>query len=138
MKNIRKILIAMLAVVITATAVIVPAMAEGTASAGNGTAVTSLPAGDKGKIVRADNDDMFAIVAFTPEAMAELKGNNQNSPLPAIELSVKRPGFAGPAGEFVGRIRIRQEVKGKNYVICDILGNWEQDKLAKDDVIFAD
>ena len=111
---------------------------QGTASAGNGTAVTSLPAGDKGKIVRADNDDMFAIVAFTPEAMAELKGNNQNAPLPAIELSVKRPGFAGPAGEFVGRIRIRQEVKGKNYVICDILGNWEQDKLAKDDVIFAD
>ena len=72
------------------------------------------------------------------EPMAELKGNNQNAPLPAIELSVKRPGFAGPAGEFVGRIRIRQEVKGKNYVICDILGNWEQDKLAKDDVIFAD
>ena len=47
MKNIRKILIAMLAVVITATAVIVPAMAEGTASAGNAPAASGqmLPQG---------------------------------------------------------------------------------------------
>ena len=82
---------------------------QGTASAGGtGTAVSSLPAGDKGKIVEADNDNMFAIVAFSPEAMKELKGENQNNALPAIEFSVKRPGFAGPAGEFVGRIRIRQ------------------------------
>ena len=38
----------------------------------------------------------------------------------------------------VGRIRIRQEVKGKNYVICDILGAWEQDKAKVGDVVFAD
>ena len=111
---------------------------QGTASAGAGTAVTSLPAGDKGKVVEADNENMFAIVAFTPEAMKELKGDNPNAPLPAIELSVKRPGFAGPAKEFVGRIRLRQEVRGKNYVICDILGQWEQDKLSANDVVFAD
>ena len=111
---------------------------RGTASAGAGTAVTSLPAGDKGKVVEADNENMFAIVAFTPEAMKELKGDNPNAPLPAIELSVKRPGFAGPAKEFVGRIRLRQEVRGKNYVICDILGQWEQDKLSANDVVFAD
>ncbi|MBR2838783.1 MAG: hypothetical protein IKE55_08375 [Kiritimatiellae bacterium] len=111
---------------------------QGTASAGSGTAVASLPAGDKGKIIKADNEFMFAIVAFTPETMKELKGENPNNALPALEFGVKRPGFAGPAGEFVGRIRIRQEVKGKNYVICDILGAWEQDKLAANDVIFAD
>ena len=111
---------------------------QGTASAGAGTAVTSLPAGDKGKVVEADNESMFAIIAFTPEAMKELKGDNPNAALPAIEFSVKRPGFAGPAGEFVGRIRIRQEVRGKNYVICDILGSWAQDKLSANDVVFAD
>lgn len=112
-----------------------PANAGGSAG---GVAVTSLPAGDKGKIVAADNDNMFAIVKFSAEAMKELKGNDLSKPLPAIELGVKRSGFKGDAGEFVGRIRLRQEISGKDYVICDILSAWEQAKLAKDDVIFAD
>ena len=111
---------------------------QGSKSAGVGVAVTSLPAGDKGKIVDVDNEDMFAIVEFTDEAMAELKGENRDRPLPSIELGVKRPGFQGEAGEFVGRLRLRQEVKGKNYVVCDILGDWEQDKLQVNDVLFAD
>ena len=111
---------------------------QGAASAGGGTAVTSLPAGDKGKVVEADNENMFAIIAFSDEAMKELKGDDLSKPLPAIELGVKRPGFKGPASEFVGRIRLRQEVKGKNYVICDILGAWEQDKLTANDVVYAD
>lgn len=111
---------------------------RGSATAGAGTAVKALPFGDKGKIVVADNENMFAVVSFTSEAINELKGGNPSVPLPSMELSVKRPGFAGSAGEFVGKIRIRQEVKGKNYAICDILGPWEQDKLKKDDVVFAD
>ena len=111
---------------------------QGAQSAGGAAAVTSLPAGDKGKVVEADNENMFEIVAFTDEAMKELKGEDLSKPLPAIELAVKRPGFKGSAGEFVGRLRLRQEVKGKNYVICDILSVWEQDKLAANDVIFAD
>ena len=111
---------------------------QGSKSAGVGVAVTSLPAGEKGKVVEADNDDMFAIVKFSDEAMKELKGENLDRPLPSIELGVKRPGFNGEAGEFVGRIRLRQEVKGKNYVVCDILGQWEQDKLKANDVLFAD
>ncbi len=105
---------------------------------GGGTAVTSLPAGDKGKIVEADNENMFAIVEFTAEAMKELKGEDGSRPLPMLELGIKRPGFTGEAGEFIGRIRLRQEVKGKPYVICDILGAWEQDKAAPNDIIFAD
>ena len=111
---------------------------QGSAAAGAGTAVKSLPVGDKGVIATADNENMFAIISLTPEAMKELKGDNASNPLPSIEFGVKRPGFAGPAGEFVGRIRIRQEVRGKNYAICDILGAWEQSKLQKNDVIFAD
>ena len=112
---------------------------QGAAVAGTvNAAVSSLPAGDKGKVIEADNENMFAIVEFSDEAMKELKGDNQNNALPALEFSVKRPGFNGPAGEFVGRLRLRQEVKGKNYVICDILGSWEQDQLAVNDVVFAD
>ena len=112
---------------------------QGSAAAGGAnSAVTSIPVGDKGKIVDADNEKMFAIVALTDTAMKELKGENLDKPLPAMEFGVKRPGYNGAAGEFVGRIRLRQEVKGKNYVICDILGAWEQDKLSPNDVIFAD
>ena len=110
----------------------------GRSANGGGAAVTSLPAGDKGKVVEADNENMFAIVEFSEATMKELKGDDGSRPLPLLELGVKRPGFKGQAGEFVGRIRLRQEVKGKTYVICDILGAWEQDKIAPNDVIFAD
>ena len=110
----------------------------GSGESGRGTAVASVPAGEKGKIVTANNEDMFAIVRFTPEAMRELKGNDLMQPIPSIEFGVKRPGYNGAAGEFVGKIRLRQEIAGKNYIICDILLNWEQAKLEKDDVIFAD
>ena len=114
------------------------AQLAGGTSTGAGVAVSSVPAGDKGKIVDVDNESMFATVEFTPEAMKELKGNDLSHPLPAMEFGVKRAGFKGEAGEFVGRIRLRQEVPGKNYVICDILTNWEQDKLQPNDVVFAD
>ena len=112
--------------------------ATGGAKTTAGMAVSSIPAGDKGKIVEADNVNMFAIVELSEEAMKELKGNDPNRPMPLMEFGVKRPGYQGEAGEFVGRIRLRQEVPGKNYVICDILSNWEQDKLQFNDVIFAD
>lgn len=111
---------------------------KGGEATGSGTAVTTLPVGDKGKVIEADNENMFAIVSFSEAALKELKGDDLSKALPAIEFGVKRPGFKGAAGEFVGRIRLRQEVAGKNYVICDILGNWAQDKLQANDVIYAD
>ncbi len=109
-----------------------------TASSEFGTAVNSIPAGDKGKILEADNDAAFAIIEITPEAMKELKGNDLTKPLPMLEFAIKRPGFNGPAGEIIGRVRLRQEVPGKNWIICDILSNWSQDKLQKNDTVFAD
>ena len=100
--------------------------------------ITSIPSGEKGKIVEADNENMFAIVEFDAKTMKELKGDNLDHPIPNLELGVKRPGFHGEAGEFIGRIRLRQEVREKNYIICDILGPWKQDDLQPGDVIFAD
>ena len=100
--------------------------------------ITSIPAGEKGKVIEADNENMFAIVEFDAKTMKELKGDNLDHPIPNLELGVKRPGFHGEAGEFVGRIRLRQEVREKNYIICDILGPWKQDDIKPDDVIFAD
>lgn len=112
--------------------------AQQTGSVGRGTAVTSIPLGDKGKIVAINNKEMYAVVEFTPEAMTQLKGNDMSNPLPLMEFGVKRPGFNGPAGQFIGRIRLRQEIKNKNFVICDVLGDWEQAKLKVGDTVFAD
>ena len=113
---------------------------QGTASSASGvTTVTALSNGTKGKVVVCDNENMFAIIELTKEALDDLKGGPQrDKPMPALDLGVKRTGFKGAAGEFVGRVRLRQEVKGKNYVVCDILGSWEQDKLQPGDEIFAD
>ena len=100
--------------------------------------ITTLPAGEKGKVIEVDNENMFAIVEFSDKAMKELKGDNLDHPIPTLEFGVKRTGFNGEAGEFVGRIRLRQEVREKNYIICDILGSWKQDDLKPNDIIFAD
>ena len=106
---------------------------RGSASAASATAaVTTVSQGEKGKIVVADNEKMFAIVAFSDEAMKELKGKDLSNALPLLEFGVKR----GDA--FVGKVSLRQEIKGKPYVICDILGAWEQDKISVGDVVFAD
>ena len=114
------------------------AQLQGIKNTATGSPIGSLPAGDKGKIVEVDNENMFAIIELTPEAMKQLKGDDLSHPLPTMEFGVRRANFAGPAGEFVGRIRLRQEVQGKNYVVCDILSNWVQDKLSVNDVIFAE
>ncbi len=103
-----------------------------------GLAITSLPSGDKGVIAKVDNENMFAVLRLSEEALKQLKGGDANRQLPVMELSVKRPGFKGQAGEFVGRIRLRQEVAGKPYVICDILSNWSQDTIKDNDIVYAD
>ena len=103
--------------------------------------VATIPAGDKGSVIEADNESMFVVVKFSDRTMKELKGDNLDRPIPNLEFGVKRKGFKGAAGEFVGRIRVRQEVRDKNYVICDILGAWSQDDadgIKIGDVIFAD
>ena len=113
-------------------------IAERNRNTGGADKLNSIPTGDKGTIIEADNANMFVIVEFDAKTMKELKGDNLDHPIPNIELGVKRPGFHGEAGEFIGRIRLRQEVREKNYIICDILGAWKQDAIKPDDVIFAD
>lgn len=110
----------------------------GVAGGQGGTAVTSLPAGEKGKIVAVDNALMFCVVGFSDEAMKEMLGSERQGLLPALTLCVRRKGYNGPAGEFVGKINLRQAVAGKNFVIADILGDWSQAPVEKGDVIFSE
>ena len=112
---------------------------SGAASGGQGgTAVTSLPAGEKGKISAVDNKLMFCVIEFTDEAMKEMLGAERQGALPALTLGIRRKGFTGPAGEFVGKVSLRQSVSGKNFVIADILGDWSQAPVEKGDVIFSE
>lgn len=110
----------------------------GTSVSGGASAVTSLPAGNKGKVADVNNKLMFCVIEFSDEAMDQMIGSARKNALPALTLGVLRKGFNGAAGEFVGKVRLRQSVAGKNFVIADILGDWSQAPMEKGDVIFAE
>lgn len=105
---------------------------------GQTSAGTNVTAGNKGRIVDINTAYMFAVVEFTDEAMKELLGSERNGVLPQIEMGIRRKGFNGPAGEFVGRVRLRQCVAGKNFVIADVLGDWQQAEAKKGDDVFSE
>ena len=111
---------------------------SGTASAAGASAVTSLPVGNKGRIADVNNKLMFCVIEFTDEAMTQMLGSARQNALPSLTLGVLRKGFKGGAGEFVGKVRLRQSVAGKNFVIADVLGDWSQAPMEKGDVIFAE
>ena len=111
---------------------------SGSASAAGVSAVTSLPVGNKGRIADVNNKLMFCVIEFTDEAMTQMLGSARQNALPSLTLGVLRKGFKGGAGEFVGKVRLRQSVAGKNFVIADILGDWSQAPMEKGDVIFAE
>ncbi|MBR2004739.1 MAG: hypothetical protein IJ991_11255, partial [Thermoguttaceae bacterium] len=81
--------------------------------AGGASAVTSLPAGNKGKVADVNNKLMFCVIEFSDEAMDQMIGSARKNALPALTLGVLRKGFKGAAGEFVGKVRLRQSVAGK-------------------------
>ena len=105
------------------------------ATASNG-AVTALTAGNKGKLVEANNKYMFAVIEFDDEAIKELLGPERQNALPLLELGIRRNGANGDV--YVGRLRLRQAVAGKNFVIADILGDWQQVPAEPGDVVFAE
>jgi len=110
--------------------------ATGSPVGANGVAVTALTAGDKGKIIEANDELKFAVLEFSDEAMNEMLGPERNNMLPQLEMYVRRPGRQSAAGEFVTRIKLRQAVSGKNLVVADILSDWQQTTLEKGDVVF--
>jgi len=105
-------------------------------SSSSNAAITSLSAGNKGKIIDANNTYMFAIVEFDDASIKELLGEERQNPLPLLELGIRRKGANGDV--YVGRIRLRQAVAGKNLIVADILGDWQQLPAEKDDVVFAE
>ncbi len=104
----------------------------------NRNAASTKTSGNKGKIVGVNNELMYVVIEFTDEAMMWLFGPERNGKLSQIEIGVRRKGFAGPAGEFVGRVRLRERVANKNFVIADVLADWQQVPIQKGDDVFVD
>ena len=98
--------------------------------------VSSLSAGDKGKIIEANDDLKFVIIDFSNDAVAEMIGTERQNALPQLEMNIRRTGRQSAAGEFVTRIKLRQIVRGKNLVVADILSDWQQAPVEKGDVVF--
>ncbi|MDD2348882.1 MAG: hypothetical protein PHG74_09865 [Kiritimatiellae bacterium] len=97
---------------------------------------TAPTAGDKGKIIEANDELKFAIIELSDDAIAELLGPERQNALPQLEMNVRRTGRQSAAGEFVTRIKLRQAVRGKNFVVADILNDWQQAPVEKGDVVF--
>jgi archaellum component FlaC len=108
-----------------------------TMGGGDGTvAVNALTAGDKGKIIEANDELKFVIIDFSGDAMIEMLGPERQNALPQLEMNVRRTGRQSAAGDFVTRIKLRQAVRGKNLVVADILSDWQQATVEKGDVVF--
>jgi len=98
--------------------------------------LSKLTPGDQGKIVAADESLKFCVIELTDKFMTELLGPSRDQPLPQIDLMVRRPGMKSAAGEFVTRIKLRQVIRPQNLLVADILIDWQQAPLAKNDVVF--
>jgi len=95
-----------------------------------------LTPGDKGKIVAFDEHLKFVVVEFSPAFMKELLGDDLSKGLPQIEMMVRRPGLKTAAGDFVTRIRLRQVVRDQGLVVADVLIDWQQVPMEKDDAVY--
>ena len=73
-----------------------------------------------------------AIKEESTSTIKELLGENRNNALPRLELGIRR------GEKYIGRLRLRQAVAGKNFVIADILGDWQQAPVEKRDAVFAE
>ena len=101
-----------------------------------GSAPFAPTAGDKGKILEANDELKFVIIAFSNDAMTEMLGAERQNPVPQVDMNVRRIGRKSAAGEFVTRVKLRQAVRGKNLVVADILSDWQQAPVEKGDVVF--
>ncbi len=99
-------------------------------------AISELSAGVKGKIVDSNDDYKFVIIEFTDAAMVEMLGEERKRKLPQLELNIRRAGRQSASGEFVAKIKLSKAVAGKNLVVAEILTDWQQVPVEKNDVVF--
>ena len=98
-----------------------------------------LTSGDKGKVASVQNEKLFVIVQFEDAALDELIGTERNGALPPHEMLVIRPAQGeGGKERIVGKIRLRQWTPKTNFVTAEILKDWQQCPIEKNDVVRPD
>lgn len=98
-----------------------------------------LTSGDKGKVASVQNEKLFAIIQFEDAALDELIGTERNGALPPHEMLVVRPARGeGGKEKIVGKVRLRQWTPKTNFVTAEILKDWQQEPIEKNDVIRPD
>ncbi len=94
----------------------------------------NLTAGVKGEVISSNNQLKFAIIRVPDEVREEFVGTaEQAKPLPTNELLVQHP---GKADGIVGKLRMRMITANSNLIVCEILNDWQQDKIEPGDVVF--
>lgn len=89
--------------------------------------------GEKGRIVKVDQEQAFVIVQFTDEAVAEIR--SEDGAFAPIELMVHRPKADGTPGKIITRIRVTTPPAKNNLAIADNKYGWEQEPVQVGDVV---
>jgi len=106
---------------------------DGTVVVTQGQTVRQVPPGVKGTIASVNREWKFVVIQFTDAAMKEMLGEDLSAPVPRMEFLVKRP---GPPEQFAAKVSLIQIKRDQKLGIADILVNWEQLKVQKDDIVF--
>ncbi len=91
----------------------------------------NIAAGEKGTVVRADNDYNFCVIQLTDEAFIEIFGEDGSRQLPEMECWIVREGVAAP----IARVRLSNLTKDKKAVVADILVDWKQGDVKSGDTV---
>lgn len=110
--------------------------AEPRAAAGPVTGGGQLTNGNKGKILKVNNEKLYVVVKFDDAALDELIGADRNGALPPHEMLVVRED--GQQKRIIAKIRLRQWTPKTNLVTADILPDWRQDDIKENDVVRPD
>lgn len=94
-----------------------------------------IDAGDKGKVVFADNALKYVVLQLDENFTSTIMSDS-SKPLPPVVLSIRRTGFTSPSGEFITRVRLRQVMRDKNLYVADILSDWQQSPVENGDIAF--
>ena len=106
---------------------------------GSGGATAVMSEGmDKGRIVQCDNVRNFCVIEFKEETLKEMLGDDLSSPLPIAEMLVRRPGADGSLGEVVGRVSLKNHMRGTRYVTAEILREAKQKDFEPGDIVFPE
>jgi len=107
--------------------------AEVATGSGPALVTAALQPGVKGTVAAVNDRWNFVVLNLTESFLREILGDDLSSPLPNIELMIKR---AATPDKFVTRVRLLGIRKDYRLAIADILTSWQQLPVREGDVVF--